>query len=252
MSFADGTDRRDVVRLRQLRAPSPWEGALLPLSAFPVPEDELVPARAFLQRLVTELMRTSPLIETFIRFAHLHLGDGPSRLSGHGRLWMPMMGLGVWPDRKPPTTWTLEELQDLAPGEKVRPLMDIVLRVTGSPEARNQARDVMLGLGTVIHLISAIDGEELLAATGKLLLPAIQDPSLTAFPFYMPLLEAKTAVEASVSQFDAWSCGIDAYIRESPEDSGILILARSLEQTLLQIGAVHSTAEPNGWEVPWR
>lgn len=195
------------------------------------------------------MTQKSPRIETFIRFAHLHLGDGPSRLSSHGREWMPMMGLGVWPDREPPTTWKLEELQDLAPGEKVPPLMDIVLRVTGSPEARSQARDVMLGLGTVIQLVSAIDTEGLLAATGKLLRPAIQDPSLTAFPFYMPLLEAKSVAEASASQLDAWSCGIDAYIRESPEDSGILILARSLQPTLVQIGCVHPPADADEWEI---
>lgn len=247
MVLASQGERRDV-RLQQLALAEPWQGALLHLSCFPTPEEELLPVRDFLRRLVGKL-RGAASLETFIQFRSLHLADGSSRVSSNGRAWMPAMGLGVWPDREPPTRWTMEELRDLMPGDKVRPLMNIVLRVTTSLEAREQARNAMLGMGTILQLVTLSENGDFLSAARALLKPSIKDPSYTSFPFYVPLLEAKSVLHAQASQLDAWLCGANAYIRESPEDSGILIVSKSLQAILHSIGAVETKIGSGEWEI---
>src|SRR5947209_2431597 len=172
MPSASVQDQRGLLRLQSLPVAAPWQALLLPVSGFPLAEAEVAAARILLERLTTELCREAASSETFIRFSHLHLGDGASRVASRGSQWMPMMGLGVWPDREPPTTWKLEELMDLAPGEKTPLLMDIVLRITGPPETRTGARDVMLGLGTVIQFVIP-EGQDLLGAAESRLKPAI-------------------------------------------------------------------------------
>jgi hypothetical protein len=238
-----------VIRIQRLALAEPWQGALIALSDFPVPEEELAPVRDLLQRLVAALRGERSSLETLLQFTSLHLGDGSQRVSSNGRTWMPAMGLGVWPDREPPTRWTMEELRDLIPGDEVRPLMNILLHLTGSQEAREQARDVMLGLGTMIQFVVPPEVKDLLAYGQALLKPAIKDPSFTAFSFYMPLLEAKSVVQATAAQLDAWSCGASAYIRESQEDKGILIVSRKLHQALHSLGAVESRSEKQEWEI---
>jgi hypothetical protein len=250
MSATAPPDRTEFIRLTPISAPSPWQAAVLPLSSFPTPEDQLGPVRRLIQKLVRSLGASESSVETFIELTNLHLADGAAHLSKHGRHWMPSMGLGVWPDREPPTGWTIEEFQELVPGEKVRPLMNIAMRVMGPVEARHHARDVLLGRGTIIQVLADLDGDELLEQARNLLSPPIKDPSFTSFPFYIPLLEARSISRASADQLDAWSCGTHTYIRESPEDLGILILSRSLDETLGALGGVLSSTEPREWQIP--
>jgi|SRR5579863_7562478 len=243
-------DRKEFIRLLPLAAPGPWKGVLLPVSSFPTPEAELAPVRMFLQKLVRSIGTRAAVVETFIQLAGLHLADGAAHLTAHGQKWRPQMGLGVWPDREPPTGWTLEELQELVPGEKPRPLMNIALRLTGLPEARHQARDVLVGRGTIVQFLANLEGEKLLTRARDVLFPPIKDPSFTSFSFYIPLLETKSLAKATADQLDAWCCGAHAYIRESPEDAGILILSKSLDETLHRIGGSLSSTEPREWQVP--
>jgi hypothetical protein len=193
--------------------------------------------------------RDGGILETFIQFTQLHLGDGAKRLSSRGREWLPRQGLGVWPDREPPHGWTIEELQDLLPNEKVRSLMDIVLRIT-SPGKQHEARDVMLGLGTVLQFVVP-DKEAFLSTARNLLLPPITDPSYTVFPFYVPLLRGASITGARPDQLDTWMCGAHALLRESAEDQGILVLStKSLDDILLQAGAIRTSSQGDEWSVP--
>lgn len=240
---------RRTIRLQRLALAEPWQGALIGLSGFPTPEDELAPVRHVLQGLLGALKGDAASLETFIQFSSLHLADGSTRLSSNGRAWMPTMGLGVWPDREPPARWTMEELRDLMPGDKVRPLMNILLRVTTTQTAREHARNVMLGLGSVLQFVTASGDENLLTSARALLKPAITDPSFTSFAYYIPLLEGKSVVRATAAQLDAWSCGASAYLRESPEDKGILIISKSLQKALHSLGAVESRSGPSEWEI---
>lgn len=201
---------------------------LLPVSGFPIPSDELKSVREFLAKLGSTVVGTSRLsVEVFLQVAQLHIADGISRLTSHGRKWMPKIGLGVWPDREPPTIWKADEFMDLGPDERPRRLLYQVFRVGASLESRDNAREMMLGLGTVIQIITADDTQALLLKGRSRLLPLIIDPSFRSFPYYIPLLDRKGLLSAnSPEELEGWLCGAEVYLRESTEDSGILILAR--------------------------
>lgn len=236
------------IRMALIPLPSPWSGLRLQVSGFPVPEQELLPAGEFIRKaMALILQRDGGTPETFIQFTQLHLGGGAKRLASRGQEWLPRQGLGVWPDREPPHGWTLEELRDLLPSEKVRPLMDIVLRITSAGK-QNDARDAMLGTGTVLQFLVPSSGE-FLAAARNLLLPPITDPSYTTFAFYVPLLQGASVTNSPLKQTDLWMCGAHAFLRESPEDEGILLFARgSLDDILREAGAVRTAQEE--WSVP--
>lgn len=238
------------IRLSRLGVEDPWSGFLLRLSGFPMSEAELIPTREFVRKATALLVqREAGSLETFIQFTQLHLGDGAKLLASRGREWLPRMGLGVWPDREPPQAWTIEELRDLLPDEKVRPLMDIVLRVTARGK-EGHARDAMIGRGTVLQFIVP-DREGFLTAARNLLLPPITDPSYTSFAFYVPLLQAASITNNDKGQISTWMCGAHAIVRESPEDHGILMVARgALDDILLQAGAYRTSSQNDEWSVP--
>jgi hypothetical protein len=237
-------------RFRRLSLAGRLSAFVVPLAGFPAEERELAPVRVFIRNLVVALVdHHRGSLETFLQMTHLHLRDGSRRVSDHGREWMPSMGLGVWPGREPPHGWTLEELRGVVPGERLRPMMNILLRL-GNRARGGDARDVMLGLGTVVQFVVGADGKEFLNASRELLLPPIKEPSYTSFPFYVPLLDAKGLAGASEATLASWFCGAHACIRESPEDSGILIVgSESLFETVRLAGAVRLDGEADEWAI---
>ena len=224
--------------VKRVAAPAPWSCCLAPVSGFPVPEVELAPVRELVQRLTFTIQQEGNLsAEVFVQFAHLHVGDGSERLRRHGRDCLPELGLGVWPDREPPELWTAEYFASLGPGEKPRPLMHQVYRLAGSAEARAKASTEMLGRGTIVHVLTPHPTKELLEKCRAILLPPLRTP-FTAFSFYVPLLEAASVRAATAPQMEAWLAGVEVYIRESVEDTGVVIIARQpLEPILEKLGA---------------
>ena len=231
----------------------PWklEGSafLLPVSAFPLPDQELERVRAFLQRLseaITVKWRLS--LEVFVQLAQLSLGDGAKRFSSHGPKWQPEMGLGVWPGREAPALWTKEDFVNLGPGERPRRVTYHVFRIAAAP-ARGEARDVMLGLGTVVQVMTKDDSQTLLRLARELLLPTIKEPAFRSFPYYAPLLDRSSLMGTTGQQLLSWFCGSSVYIRESFEDTGILIgSVQPLGPVLQELGG-RAVGEPaNSWQ----
>lgn len=212
--------------LKSIAAPPPWEALVLTVSSFPVPPEELASVRSFLRRLTGALLEDGELcVEIFLQFNHLHLADGAARIAENARAWRPEHGLGVWPDREPPVLWTRAEFESPPTGPP-RPIMHKVLRLSGSRRVKNDAVEMMLGRGAVIEVLTAEPGDRFLERARKLLLPPIQERALRSFPFYVPLLERKSIGGRQADQLQDWLCGVSVYIRESAEDSGILIASR--------------------------
>ena len=225
-----------ALTLRRILA-APVEAYLLPVNGFPLPKPELDAVKSFLQRFVTQAIATWRLTQdVFIQFENLELAGGAARFSENGRFWLPKLGLGVWPSRPAPTLWTRADFQDLDVGEKPRPLMYKVFRLS-TPEGREQAPDILLGRGTVMYVLLEGASERLLKEGRETLLPIIQEPALRGFPFHIPLLDANSLNDAKVGQLKKWLCGASIYIRESPEDRGILVLSdRPLDSILAALG----------------
>ncbi|SRR6266498_3547237 len=248
-----GTDMevaRYSVTLEPVNTPEGWVGEvfLLPVSAFPVPDAELTEIRRILRLLNSEIYRSGDC-EVFIQMAHLHLGDGGARLSRNARDWMPQMGLGVWPDREAPALYTPEEIQNVKQDEKPRTLMHQVFRVSAPAPARKKAMDVMLGLGTMIQIAPNETWDDFRARTTEVLLPPIEEPSFRFFPYYVPLLDKHSVVSVKSVDLQRSLCGATAYIRESVEDKGILVVSVAQVTPILEkLGAKLITEPKVCWQ----
>lgn len=231
-------------------APRPCEVWVVP-AKFPVPEPDLAPLRDFFARFSDAAGRTLGLTsEVFLQFAQLQVGDRAAVLTEHGRAWLPQQGLGVFPDRKPPTIWTVEECLDVEPGPR-SVLVHQVFHVQAGPEASRDARDRMLGAGVVVQIMTAEGAEALLRRGREVLLPPIREQTFRAFPLYIPLLEKRSFTGAKAPQVSDWLCGAAVYIRESAEDNAMLIVSREpLAPVLRQLGGVFDDRERPVWRMP--
>lgn len=224
----------------------------MPFSALPVPPKECEAVGCFLDSLTTAAVaRLGLTVDVFIHMAGLQHKDGSAiRFSSKGKDWLPKLGLGVWPDRPAPTIWTPEEFDNLVPGQKPRTLRNHVFEISRSDSAREEARKSMLGWGSVIQVLRR-KGEPFLERARQALLPRITDPCFNCFPFYVPLLDRKSLTHQDPSEMKSWLCGASIYIRESPEDSGLLIIsAERLEPVLKVLDARAENPEQTLWKVP--
>ncbi len=111
----------------------------------------------------------------------------------------------------------------------------------------------MLPFGPLLEFLSTEDSEALFGRAEAALLPSIQDPSYTCFPFYLPLLESKTLKSATPAQLETWFCGAMIYLRQSFEDKGIIIASReSLTAILNELGGRFERAPEPAWRIESR
>jgi len=240
------------IRARQLRCPAPAEAILLPCTAFPIPVQE----RDALLRVFVSLSRTLLLRSKAQSHSFLHVSSGKNPeaaplFAPHAKRWMPELGFGVWLGRKPPSLWTREDLEKAEPGERLRPLVELVFRITTDEAAKEHARSTMFGTGSVIEVQTRDDGPTYARRGTQLLLPTIQDASFKSYPYYFPLIDAGALASVSFAQLQAWLCGAGIWMAESVDDSGVLVLSLdSLRPALDQLGA---TADPDNagcWLIP--
>jgi hypothetical protein len=181
------------------------------------------------------MMATKNLVAgTWLQMNQLHLDRGAQKLSANGRTWLPMTGLGVWPDREPPRLWTKDDFEEREFGQPLPPLMHTVFHVSGGDKASDHARDEMIGSGTVIYVLHNESGEKYHAAMRELLWPRITEEALRGHSFYIPLLEAGSLRNIRPETLESWMGPASVYIRESIEDGGILIIC-SLPHALNQL-----------------
>jgi hypothetical protein len=225
----------------------PWDSLLLPVSAFPIPQAELLVLASVVDNIVREAIKklhVSPQV-----FLQVEQSDDPEFRNLYARKaakWMPELGLGIWPDREPPVCWSEEEFKKLNPGEKLRAPLHQILWISGPLEVRAEASFAMLPFGPLLQIMTADDGETFLEKATALLLPPLTDRTFTCYPFYVPLLEFRSLAPATPRELETWLCGASLYVRESFEDNGILIVSReSLTPVLEELGGrLEASAEP--------
>lgn len=251
MQSADAKTKIGHTLLTALPVNEPWVAFVLPVDTFPISDERLPSIQQFLKRFSTAVCNEWRLsTQVFLQLFCLRRGGGSDVVSSHGRQWMPKLGLGVWPDRPAPTFWTKEDFEKLGPGEKPRTLMYQVMQITKSEDARREACDLMHGRGSTIQILTPDSGDMILDKARQVLLPPIKDPSFTCFPFYIPLLDRKSLETASADQLEHWSCGASVYIRESVEDSGILLLSRHVLRPILERMGGTTADDGSAWHIP--
>ena len=200
--------------------------------------DSYDPVRVFVQDLVSYFIaRLGCVHESFIQIGQVRDQEVTRLFASKARSWAPETGLGVWPDRPAPRMLQMKDMEEIESPSSRGPLLNSVFRVTAHANARLDAMSTMLGTGCGLQLISQREGAVLLQNLKELFLGFIQDRVFRIFPWYVPLV-GKAALTKPIETFTANVLrGIDVYIRESPEDGGILIVsAQPLAEIIERLG----------------
>ncbi len=221
-------------------APESFEAAIISSEHFPVGADKFRHLQSFLAEWMGQLAIRHQLTATaWVQMTNLHQGDAAQQLSKNGALWMPELGLGVWPDREPPRLWTQADFHELSLGQAPPALMHTVFHLSKGDQAAKDAWERLAGSGTLIYALLSGNPQEFHQKMGDVLMPLIREEALRGYPFYMPLLDgnslqAACAVhpgprqKAPASQIatplDIWMGPAKFYLRESSEDKGMLIV----------------------------
>ncbi len=232
-------------RLRQIQAPEKWQAYVLK-TTYPVAENQLQAYRLAVKQLLAARSEFHPPVaqEVLFQFDRFRPEDVPL-LQARASEWLPDIGLGFWSHRGAPTLWTRDEFMN-STQEELRPLMHRVFRIQQEKKALESAWDTLSGTGVLLRFAVANPGEFYEAAV-QYYRPQITEISFQSFPFYVPLLDGESLRNASEDDLQNWMCGATAYLRESSEDGGMLMVLRSTNDDWL----TDLTAPDKAREIEW-
>ena len=211
--------------LTMLEVEAPWTAIFFPVETIPFRDNRTV-LRAALSEIRNGVMESQGLrLEVLLQFNQLHYGEASELVRTRIREWQPVAGLGIFPHLPPPTAWVPEDFTNLELGQLPRPLMYPLLHISGGPEARIAAADELFGFGSNLEVLASVDSETLLKQCGGPLTEPIRDPVFLGYPFYFPLLSVGSFQASRSGDLAKWLPGIELYMRESPEDGGILLIS---------------------------
>jgi len=250
MNPASATSESSAFSIRMLPCAAPAEAVLIPVSVFPPPPHERDTRAGFVRGLVDAMrVRWTLEPEMFLYLPRLNRGGGNAILAAHAQDWSPKQGLGVWPGREPPKLWTKEEFMALDPGQQLRPLMDMVFHITRK-SAQRAVDESLRGLGSMLEFLMPAGDKDLFKRSKNLLEPMLKDPAFQSFKLLVPLFDAKAIGGAAFDQLSHWLCGARAYVWESEEDHGIVVLSLApLAGILESLGARRLPDSPGEWQV---
>jgi len=244
------TESRTSLQLRVVRAEVPYQAVFLK-TKFPLAQEDVPVVSGLVGRIIAAACQGHKLnLEAFVQLIPLAQVQQMPRMTEHAREWQPIMGLGIWPDREPPTPLTKGDFLKLLPGQRPRTAKYKLCRISASGKAREQAWTSLLGTGALLLILTQDDSAVFLKKAKDVLLPPIKDESFRHSSFYVPLVECKSFDSARLEQLDSWFCGASLYIRESTEDGGILIASREpLRPILESLGGRLSDGSPAEWQL---
>ena len=239
-----------TVLARRIPAPEPADAVLLPVSGFPMKDDERAAVLGIVHRILgaaQALWHVSP--ELFVRFYNLNTAESATRFSQNGRSWKPQLGLGVWLGR-PLHLWTKEDFVNLSGEERPRVAVDKVFRISAKGSARSAAFDAMFGAGSLSTTLIAEDSSAFLSRSKEALQTSSEDPFFRTFTFRTLLLDAASVGGASHESLGANLCGAKLYLRESPEDRGVIVVSPDSLTPVLEASGARPHADSIEWILP--
>jgi hypothetical protein len=210
--------------------------------------------RRFLVELISHfLIHKGCVHESYVALNQVRARATNELFQDHAREWLPETVLGVWTHLPPPRMATTEDLMEMDPHSRGGMRIYSLFRVTTGTRACMDSMMTMAGTGTGIQIVSQIDTEKLLRNLKELFLNVIKERIFRIFPWYVPLLNMNS-FEEPISRLTSQAlAGIALYVRESPEDGGLLILSReSLEEVFMHAGCqpVDRTSGMKLWKLP--
>jgi hypothetical protein len=195
-------------------------------------------ARKFLEELVSYFTaRLGYHHESFIQVGRGRGATAMRLFSTNAPKWTPETGLGVWPHRPAPRMMKLEDMENIESASSMPTVLHSAFRVTANATARLDAMATMTGTGCGLQLVSQVEGATLLRNLKELFLGFIEDRVYRIFPWYVPLIEKAALAEPIELLTISAMRNIPLYLRESPEDGGILIVStQPLDEIFAQLG----------------
>lgn len=210
--------------------------------------------RSFLDNLVSYFIAHRDCThESYVALHQVRERGVIELFADHASAWLPEAILGVWTHLPAPQMMTAETLMEADPQSRTGSRIHSLFRVTTGAKACLEAMTTMAGTGTSIQIVSQMDSDKLLRNLKDLFLGFIKERIFRIFPWYIPLLSARSLEEPIADLTVQALSDITLYIRESPEDGGILLLAREpLEDVFLQAGCqpIDEMQEIKQWRLP--
>jgi hypothetical protein len=220
-----------------MQAPQGWFAYLVPLVPLPLSLRVRSSYHEVLQALVRQL-RADKNRSVFLELEELHKDNGIWQISRNASLWSPEMGLGVRVGHPSPRFWSWKLLSERALDDPFPPLMLSVMRLDAEESGCIHAVETMCGTGGLLQVLHSVPARQLLDAWMEALLPPIEEEGLRAFPVYVPLLSGEMLRGCTAEQLATWLGPSDAYLRESPQDMGLILLARRPLERELELAGI--------------
>ncbi len=179
--------------------------------------------RRFYLALAPLLKTRHPALSAFLQYNQLNRGRAGFLLAERGKDWMPALGLGYEPHKPPPTLWTRDDFINLGIGEMPRPMMYQLFQITTGDGSIEDAINELGGIGPLLITRGPGPITEVLKQGRALFHPLIQEMSLKHFAWYLPLFNLAVLQTANADMLREWACGLTFYLRENPEDRGVVI-----------------------------
>src|SRR5208282_5955522 len=153
---------RKSLQLSVVRADTPYQTVFLK-TKFPTAPEDLPVVSGFVSRLIAAACQGRKMnLETFVQCPPLSEVQQMPRMTDHAREWQPIMGLGIWPDREPPTSLTKADFLKLLPGQRPRIDKYKLCRISAPGKAREQAWTSLLGTGALLVILTTDDSDTFL------------------------------------------------------------------------------------------
>lgn len=221
-----------------------WSIFRIPVAEFPASSEVRQVLRRFYLALESQFETRYPHLSAFLQYNQLNLGGAGILLAERGKDWMVSWGLGYEPHKPPPTLWTREDFLNLDIGEAPRPMMHQLFQITTGDVQVKRAVNELGGIGPLLLIRGPSASSDVLSQGKARFQSLIQDMSLKHFAWYLPLLNLASFQSANIETMNEWACGLAFYLRENPEDRGVMIA--SLDPLGPIFSAVGATQESHG------
>ena len=216
---------------RRMTAPDPWEAALLPTGTLPAELEEVPTWSAQVAKVEAALLSLNGINrQLLLQVWKLGPRHGAEILETNAGPWWPQAGLGVWPDREPPRSWNEAMLNDAMANalnqEEVRLASYKLLALKTAGEEQERAVELLRGHGALLQMFASDMFSEVQARGREIFLPLMVENRFRKARFFLPLLDCRTLETArDGEELGRWLCGARAYLRESAEDRGVMLIA---------------------------
>lgn len=252
MSTASEANTQNLLECVRVEDTAPWFIYRVPILKFPLEPAKRLQLLTAMRSFVDAIRRAKSWQRSvWLLLDELQHEDAVTEISRNAAVWQPEMGIGLRPEEPSPHYWTSKDLLDREYSATMPTLKHTVVHLETDEAGAELACQSMTGRGSLIQALHSVPAATLLSDWHKVLQPTVEEEGLAAYPLYVPLL-GLASVRSQRGRLEAWMGHADVYLRESAEDSAVVIVSRvplesfvkASEYLWMRDPAVHALAVP--------